>query len=242
LAKYAPSKSLYIIEYISLTVAVIDYTYRDDHPMDDSMVLKDSERIRLSLEPLNRKILDLLIDKEMTITMLANSIKDKGKKGVPAPTILRRVRKLVEAGLIEQTRVGTPPQSKAKNLLEKFYRTKARKFVVDTEISRMKGKEKPIELPPRQDAVSILESYGYGLPEQGKQDFASKVTEFQRLLDEKSKILTTRRQSKGVQEKVDAKANQGVFQLLLALEQSKDEKIAKLIDEIKLNLKEQRFE
>ena len=94
--------------------------------MDESVVLRDPEKIRLSLEPLNRKILDLLIDRELTITMLANSIKDKGKKGVPAPTILRRVRKLLEAGLIEQTRVATPPQSKAKNLLEKFYRVKAR--------------------------------------------------------------------------------------------------------------------
>jgi hypothetical protein len=45
--------------------------------MDESMVLRDPEKIRLSLEPLNRKILDLLIDRELTITMLANSIKDK---------------------------------------------------------------------------------------------------------------------------------------------------------------------
>lgn len=224
--------------YISITVVVIDYNCRDENPMDESMVLKDPEKIRISLEPLNRKILDLLIDKELTITMLANSIKDKGKKGVPAPTILRRVRKLVDAGLIEQTRVGTPPQSKAKNLLEKFYRTKASKFLVDTEISRMKGKEKTVELAQPQDAVSILESYGYGLPEQGKRDFASKVTEFQRLLDEKSKVLTIRRQSKGIPEKADSRTDHSVFQLLLALEQSKDEKVAKLIDEIKRSVKE----
>lgn len=200
------------------------------------MVLKDPEKIRISLEPLNRKILDLLIDKELTITMLANSIKDKGKKGVPAPTILRRVRKLVDAGLIEQTRVGTPPQSKAKNLLEKFYRTKASKFLVDTEISRTKGKEKNVE--PAPDAISILESYGYGVAEQEKRDFASKITEFQRLLDEKSKVLTVRRQAKGIAEKVDPRTDQSIFRVLLALEQSKDEKIAKLIDEIKHSLKE----
>ena len=202
------------------------------------MVLKDSEKIRVSLEPLNRKILDLLIDKELTITMLANSIKDKGKKGVPAPTILRRVRKLVDAGLIEQTRVGTPPQSKAKNLLEKFYRAKATKFLVDTEISRVKGKEKTVELVAQPDAISILESYGYGVSEQGKRDFTSKITEFQRLLDEKTKVLTVRRQSKGMPERVDSRTDQNILQLLLALEQSKDERIAKLIDEIRSSLKE----
>jgi DNA-binding transcriptional ArsR family regulator len=206
--------------------------------MDESMVLKDAEKIRISLEPLNRKILDLLIDKELTITMLANSIKDKGKKGVPAPTILRRVRKLVDAGLIEQTRVGTPPQSKAKNLLEKFYRAKATKFLVDTEISRAKGKEKPAELGAPPDAISILESYGYGVSEQGKRDFASKLTEFQRLLDEKSRVLTVRRQSKGMPDRVDSRTDQNILQLLLALEQSRDERIAKLIDEIKQSLKE----
>jgi DNA-binding transcriptional ArsR family regulator len=206
--------------------------------MDESMVLKDAEKIRISLEPLNRKILDLLIDRELTITMLANSIKDKGKKGVPAPTILRRVRKLVDAGLIEQTRVGTPPQSKAKNLLEKFYRARATKFLVDTEISRTKGKEKTAELAAQPDAISILESYGYGVSEQGKRDFASKITEFQRLLDEKSRVLTVRRQSKGIPGRVDSRTDQNILQLLLVLEQSKDEKIAKLIDEIKHSLKE----
>jgi DNA-binding transcriptional ArsR family regulator len=206
--------------------------------MDESMVLKDAEKIRISLEPLNRKILDLLIDREMTITMLANSIRDKGKKGVPAPTILRRVRKLVEAGLIEQTRVGTPPQSKAKNLLEKFYRTKANKFIVDTEISKAKAKEKAAEPKAPHDAVTILESYGYGVAEQGKTDFASKFTEFQRLLEEKSRVLTTKKQSSKTTEKVDPRIAQSVFQLLMTLEESKDEKIVKLIDEMKRSLRE----
>jgi DNA-binding transcriptional ArsR family regulator len=206
--------------------------------MDETMVLRDPERIRLSLEPLNRKILDLLIDRELTITMLANSIKDKGKKGVPAPTILRRVRKLLEAGLIEQTRVATPPQSKAKNLLEKFYRVKARKFMIDTEISKLKEKEKLPAVTSPEAAIPILESYGYGIPEQGKREFASKVTEFQHLLDEKSKILTTRRVSKQLPENADPKIDQSVFQLLLHLEEAKDEKVSKLLEEIKRNLQE----
>nr|MDO8100482.1 winged helix-turn-helix domain-containing protein [Candidatus Njordarchaeota archaeon] len=204
--------------------------------MEESMVLKDPEKIRVSLEPLNRKILDLLMDREMTITMLANSIRDKGKKGVPAPTILRRVRKLLEAGLIEQTRVGTPPKSKAKNLLEKFYRTKAKKFMIDTEISKVKGKEKPIELKSLEDALPIIELYGYGVPDQRKLEFATKVTELQNLLEEKSKTLTTRRLSAQALENVDPRADQSVFQLLLSLEQAKDERIRKLLDEINRNL------
>lgn len=206
--------------------------------MDESMVLRDPEKIRLSLEPLNRKILDLLIDRELTITMLANSIKDKGKKGVPAPTILRRVRKLLEAGLIEQTRVATPPQSKAKNLLEKFYRVKARRFTIDTEISKTREKEKVTGPITPEAAIPILESYGYGIPEQGKRDFASKVTEFQRLLDEKSKVVTTRRLSKHLPENADPKTDQSVFQILLHLEEAKDEKVTKLLDEIKRNIRE----
>lgn len=236
--KSTSSKTLYSYRYITITVVVIDYNCGDGILLDESMVLKDPEKIRISLEPLNRKILDLLMEKELTITMLANSIKDKGKKGVPAPTILRRVRKLLEAGLIEQTRVGIPPQSKAKNLLEKFYRTKASKFLIDTEIAKARSKEKTTELIPPQDAISILQAYGYGVPEQGKREVATKVTEFQRLLEEKSKTLTTRRQSMGMPEKVDPRADQGVFQLLLALEESKDDKIAKLIDEIKRNLRD----
>jgi DNA-binding transcriptional ArsR family regulator len=200
------------------------------------MVLKDPEKIRVSLEPLNRKILDLLMDREMTITMLANSIKDKGKKGVPAPTILRRVRKLLEAGLIEQTRVGTPPKSKAKNLLEKFYRTKARKFMIDTEISKVKGREKPIELKSLQDALPIIELYGYGVPDQSRRDFTTKLTELQTLLEEKSHTLTTRRLSTQALENVDPRTHQSVFQLLLSLEEAKDERIRKLLDEINRNL------
>nr|MDO8133051.1 winged helix-turn-helix domain-containing protein [Candidatus Njordarchaeum guaymaensis] len=204
--------------------------------MEESMVLKDPEKIRVSLEPLNRKILDLLMDREMTITMLANSIKDKGRKGVPAPTILRRVRKLLEAGLIEQTRVGTPPKSKAKNLLEKFYRTKARKFLIDTEISKVKGKEKPIELKPLEDALPVIELYGYGVPDQRKREFTTKLTELQNLLEEKSQTLTTRRLSTQALENVDPRTDQSVFRLLLSLEEAKDERIRKLLDEINRNL------
>ena len=201
------------------------------------MVLKDPEKIRVSLEPLNRKILDLLMEKELTITMLANMIKDKGKKGVPAPTILRRVRKLLEAGLIEQTRVGTPPKSKAKNLLEKFYRTKAKKFMIDTEISKVKVKEKPMELKSLEDALPIIELYGYGVPDQRKQEFAAKLTELQNLLEEKSKTLTTRRLSTEAAENIDPGAYESVFQLLLSLEGAKDERIRKLLDEINRNLR-----
>ncbi|WXG45237.1 MAG: winged helix-turn-helix domain-containing protein [Candidatus Atabeyarchaeum deiterrae] len=206
--------------------------------MEESMVLKDPDKIRISLEPLNRKILDLLMDREMTITMLANSIKDKGKKGVPAPTILRRVRKLVEAELIEQTRVGTPPKSKAKNLLEKFYRTKASKFLIDTEISKMlKGKERASEPPLSLESIPIIQSYGYDVPERAKEDFASKVTELQHLLEEKSRILTTRKLPVQKQSSVDARTDEAIFQMLLSLEGAKDERIRKLVDEINRNLK-----
>jgi DNA-binding transcriptional ArsR family regulator len=200
------------------------------------MVLRDPEKIRISLEPLNRKILDLLMEKELTITMLANTIKDKGKKGVPAPTILRRVKKLLEAGLIEQTRVGTPPKSKAKNLLEKFYQTRARKFMIDTEIGKLRGKEKPLEMMTSEDSLPIMKLYGYGIPDQRKREFATKLTELQNLLDEKSRVLTTKRHSAQPSEKVDPVADQNVFQLLLSLEQAKDERIRKLLDEINKNL------
>lgn len=205
-------------------------------PVEESMVLRDPEKIRISLEPLNRKILDLLMEKELTITMLANTIRDKGKKGVPAPTILRRVKKLCEAGLIEQTRVGTPPKSKAKNLLEKFYQTKARKFTIDTEIGKLRAKEKAVEMVTSEDSLPIMKLYGYGIPDQRKPEFATKLTELQNLLEEKSKVLTTKRHSAQSSEKVDPVADQNVFQLLLSLEQAKDERIRKLLDEINQKL------
>ncbi|BCU69940.1 ArsR/SmtB family transcription factor [Stygiolobus caldivivus] len=81
--------------------------------MQRMMFLKE-EQIKLILDPLNYKILELLINEELNPTQISQ------KLDIPIPTVWRRLNKLEKGGLIEVVKV-----TRLNNIRSKFYRAKA---------------------------------------------------------------------------------------------------------------------
>ena len=81
--------------------------------MQRMMVLKE-EQVRLILDPINYKILELLVNEELNPTQISQRL------NIPIPTVWRRLRKLEKGGLIEVVKV-----ERLRNFRSKFYRAKA---------------------------------------------------------------------------------------------------------------------
>jgi DNA-binding MarR family transcriptional regulator len=88
--------------------------------MKKSVLVKDPETLKLFTNKDVLLILSLFLKEEMTNAQIAKAI---GKH--PQQTI-RIITSLKEAGLIEQTKTDT-----VRNLIEKYYRAKAKQIILD---------------------------------------------------------------------------------------------------------------
>ena len=129
--------------------------WRED--MKDFMIVKDPEVAKLFADPNRRDMLHNLRHREMTACQLAKTL----EKNVSS--ISHHLGALEKAGLIEQSRTSVKG-----NLVEKFYRATAEKFVISYTLSEglVPGSEDIAKWSRElcNSAVKSLEVFGYDLP------------------------------------------------------------------------------
>jgi len=121
--------------------------------LKDFLVIKDPEVAKLLADPNRRRILHNLRHQEMTAYQMARVL---GKNVSP---ISYHLNALEKAGLVEQSRV-----SIRGNLIERYYRATAKKFIVSYTLSEglVPGSEDIAEWTKEicKEAVSSLEAFG----------------------------------------------------------------------------------
>jgi DNA-binding transcriptional ArsR family regulator len=90
-----------------------------EEPIADTQYLSGLEQIHVISNKVRRQILQLLVDEPMTVTQLGKGLE------MPPPTVHYHVRELVRVGLVRL--VATRER---RGILEKYYRSVARKFLL----------------------------------------------------------------------------------------------------------------
>lgn len=101
--------------------------------MKETMILKDLKQIKVFAHPLRARLVEAFADKPRTAKQVAEIIGQKPTKLYHHVEVLERV------GLIKLVKT-----QKKRGTLEKYYRTVAKRFSVDSGVFQVKGKEKQI--------------------------------------------------------------------------------------------------
>lgn len=101
--------------------------------MKETMILKDLKQIKVFAHPLRARLVEAFADKPRTAKQVAEIIGQKPTK------LYHHVEALERVGLIKLVKT-----QKKRGTLEKYYRTVARRFSVDSGIFQVRGNEKKI--------------------------------------------------------------------------------------------------
>jgi predicted ArsR family transcriptional regulator len=101
--------------------------------MKETMMLKDLEQVKIFAHPLRARLVEAFADKPRTAKQAAEIIGQKPTK------LYHHVEALERVGLIKLVKT-----QKKRGTLEKYYRTVARRFSVDSSVFKMKGKNKEL--------------------------------------------------------------------------------------------------
>ncbi len=144
--------------------------------MRDIAVIKDPEVAKLFADEARRAILHNLKLQEMTAMQLSKAL------GKPPSSIAHHVNCLKKAGLVEATRT-----EHKRNLVETYYRTTARNFVISYSLGEQASVDaKEVtqwELESVEKGLKGLKAFGYDLP----------AEELPRLTDTAYSLVKTRR-------------------------------------------------
>jgi DNA-binding transcriptional ArsR family regulator len=101
--------------------------------MKETMMLKDLKQIKVFAHPLRARLVEAFADKARTAKQVAEIIGQNPTK------LYHHVEALERVGLIKLVKT-----QKKRGTLEKYYRTVAKRFSVDSSIFKMKGKNKEL--------------------------------------------------------------------------------------------------
>lgn len=99
--------------------------------MKETMMLKDLKQIKVFAHPLRARLVEVFADRPRTAKQAAEIIGQKPTK------LYHHVEALERVGLIKLVKT-----QKKRGTLEKYYRTVAKRFSVDSSIFKMKGNQK----------------------------------------------------------------------------------------------------
>jgi DNA-binding transcriptional ArsR family regulator len=190
--------------------------------MKDFSVIRDPEIAKLFADPCRRSILHNLRHYEMTPYQLAKVL------GKNVSSIVYHLNALEKTGLVEQTR------SLVKgNLIEKFYRATAKRFVISYTLSEglVPGSEDVAKWSKEicKSAVTSLSTFGYDVP-------AKKAEKLSRLVEKYSSLEQIALEEVASRQKEPVQVNHAALKLLsslltnVRLHQNSD--FLKLLDEI----------
>jgi len=171
--------------------------------MKDFIIVKDPEVAKLFADPNRRDILHNLRQREMTAFQLAKLL----EKNVSS--ISYHLNALEKAGLVEQTRVSVKG-----NLVEKFYRAAAEKFIISYTLSEglVPGSEDIAQWSKDvcTGAINSLRAFGYDLAKDEEERLLELVEKYSTL----EKIAFEEIIS---QQKMPVKVDRPALRLLLSL-------------------------
>ena len=190
--------------------------------MKDFSVIRDPEIAKLFADPCRRSILHNLRHYEMTPYQLAKVL------GKNVSSIVYHLNALEKTGLVEQTR------SLVKgNLIEKFYRATAKRFVISYTLSEglVPGSEDVAKWSKEicKSAVTSLSAFGYDVPAK-KAEKLSRLVEKYSSLEQIALEEVASRQKEPVQ--VDHAALKLLSSLLTNVRLHQNSDFLKLLDEI----------
>lgn len=115
----------------------------------DVIIIKDPEVAKLFAEETRRNILHILRHNECSITDLAKTLEKSHS------SILHHLNLLKEAGLVEETRT-----EKVRNLVQTYYQSTAKRFIISYTLSESLGEMVDVIHPTKNMVQEILESLG----------------------------------------------------------------------------------
>jgi predicted ArsR family transcriptional regulator len=101
--------------------------------MKETMMLKDLEQVKIFAHPLRARLVEAFVDKPRTAKQVAEIIGQKPTK------LYHHVDALERVGLIELVKT-----QKKRGTIEKYYRTVAKRFSVDSGMFTMRGNHKEL--------------------------------------------------------------------------------------------------
>ena len=123
----------------------------------DILIIKDPEVAKLFADETRRRILHSLRHHELSTTDLAKSL------GKSHSSIIHHLNLLKEAGLVEETRV-----EKKRNLVQAYYRSTAKRFIISYSLSDSLSKDADEALSWRREMLQRmlegLEAFGVEVP------------------------------------------------------------------------------
>jgi len=215
-----PERYIFMYHY---TVMCIQ---RGAESMKDFVIVKDPEVAKLFADENRRDILYNLRHREMTACQLARLLERN------VSSISYHLNALEKAGLIEQTRT-----SVRGNLVEKFFRATADRFIISYTLSEglVPGSEDIAKWTKEvcNGAVESLEVFGYHVPTDRKDDLGKLIERFS-VLQSMAHEEVVSRQKTPVH--VSRPALRLLLSLLTSIKLSRNPDYSKILDKIHIEL------
>ena len=125
------------------------------------MIIKDPEVAKLFADDTRRRILHMLRHQEQSTTDLAKALEKTHS------SIIHHLNLLKEAGLVEETRT-----EKVRNLVQTFYRSTYRRFLISYSLGEtldQEGEEIPWQDNTVQYIMDGLEAFGISVPDENRE-------------------------------------------------------------------------
>jgi DNA-binding transcriptional ArsR family regulator len=138
----------------------------------DVIIIKDPEVAKLFADETRRNILHILRHNECSITDLAKTLEKSHS------SILHHLNLLKKAGLVEETRT-----EKVRNLVQTYYQSTAKRFIISYTLSESLGEVVDIIHPTKnmvQEILEGLETFGIEVAEENREEAAELIGRFLR--------------------------------------------------------------
>jgi len=189
---------------------------------NEIVIIKDPEVAKLFADGTRRQILHSLRHHEMSTTDLAKAL-DKSHS-----SIIHHLNLLKEAGLVEESRV-----EKKRNLVQAYYQSTARRFIISYSLSDSLSRDAGEFLDWRKEMMNKtlegLESFDVEVPDDEREQilelleacYVSEQKAFEEAIEQQVRPI-----------KLEKPVRAAIIRLLTQLKLSKDEEHSKSIDEI----------
>jgi len=192
----------------------------------DVLIIKDPEVAKLFADETRRKILYALRHHDLATADLARGI------GKSYSSIIHHLNLLREAGLVEETRV-----EKRGNLLQTYYRSTAKRFIISYSLSEALNEDGDTltwQEDLLQNTMEALEAFGIDVPE-GERDRALDLTRAFFLRDQKAFEETIEQQLKPASS--GRWGHHRVVRLLTRIKLSEDPEYVRVVRDLRRLLK-----
>lgn len=190
--------------------------------LKDIVIIKDPEVAKLFADGTRRQILHSLRHHELSTADLAKAL------GKSHSSIIHHLNLLKEAGLVEETRM-----ERKRNLVQTYYRSTAKKFIISYSLSDSLSRDTGEILNWRKEMLNKtlegLESFDVAVPDEERGRVLELLGDCY-VREQKAFEEAIEQQAKPV--KLEKPVHAAIIRLLTQLRLSRDEEHAKIIEEL----------